>query len=153
MLRFMQVKCVIDSADVTAIDLSDSGIFLPLEEVFIGHHAMKYLEDELALTTSDIRQFRENCQKRLPLRHPLLCNLHWLQPGLQQYERLSQVLSVAACLPQVVKAEEKYPLQEEYMDYCMFSLPDEVKGRRRWIGFGIESVHFKTYRGRIDIPF
>ena len=54
MLCFMQVKCVTDSADVTVIDVSDSGNCLPLEELFIGHHAMHYLEDEVALTTYDI---------------------------------------------------------------------------------------------------
>ena len=51
---------------------SDSGNVLPLEEVFIGYHAMKNLKDEVALTTSDIRQFRENCQawRSLLLRKP-----------------------------------------------------------------------------------
>ena len=88
------MKYVIDSADVTVIDDSDSGNYLPLEEVFIGHHAMQYLEDEVALTTSDIHQFRESCLcwwvtavkeavKRLPLRDALLCNLQWIQPGQQ----------------------------------------------------------------------
>ena len=78
MLRFMQVKCVTDSVDVTVIDVSDSGNYLPLEEVFVGHQAMQYLEDEVALTTSDIHEFHERCLswwvsavkeaiKRLPL--------------------------------------------------------------------------------------
>ena len=53
-LRFMQVKCVTDSADVTVIDVSDPGNYLPLEEVFIGQQTMQYLEDEVALMTSDI---------------------------------------------------------------------------------------------------
>ena len=109
MLSFTQVNCVIDSADVTVIDVSDSGNCLPLDEVFIGHHAMQYLEDEVALTTSDIHHFRESCltwwvtvvkeaMKKLPLGHPLLCNLPWLQPGQQQYDKLSQVF-YCSCLP------------------------------------------------------
>ena len=71
MLCFMQVKCVTDSAYVTVIDVSDSGNYLPLEEVFIGHHAMQYLEDEVALTTSDICEVKGICLGRsLLLRKP-----------------------------------------------------------------------------------
>ena len=71
MLCFMQVKCVTDSAYVTVIDVSDSGYYLPLEEVFIGHHAMQYLEDEVALTTSDICEVKGICLGRsLLLRKP-----------------------------------------------------------------------------------
>ena len=56
MLRFIQVKFVTDSTDVTTIDikLMIQKIFLPLEEVFVGHQTMKYLEDEVSLATSDI---------------------------------------------------------------------------------------------------
>lgn len=39
---------------VTVIDSSDSGNHLLLEEVFIGHGSIQYLEDEVALTTYDI---------------------------------------------------------------------------------------------------
>ena len=149
MLRFMQVKCVTDSTDVTTIDVNDSENFLPLEEVFVKHQTMKYVEDEVSLATSDIHQFREHCQawwatavkeaiRRLPLGHALLCNSHWLQPGLQQYEMLSQILCAAACLPQVVKTEEKSVLQEEFIDYCMYAFSDEVKERRKFVSIGIK---------------
>ena len=47
MLRFMQVRCVTDTADVTAIDIDDTEKYLPLEEIFIGSHTMQYIEDEV----------------------------------------------------------------------------------------------------------
>ena len=46
---------------------------------------------------------------------------------MQQYEMLSQIIYAAACLPQVVKTEEKPVLQEEFIDYCMYAFSDEVK--------------------------
>ena len=138
MLRFMQVRCVTDTADVTAIDIDDTEKYLPLEEIFIGSHTMQYIEDEVSISSSDVHSFRETCLawwhmavreaiKRLPLGHSLLCNVHWLQPGLQQYDLMSKVLVVAECLPQVVKLNEKPSLQEEYMDYCMLPLPVSIK--------------------------
>ena len=45
MLRFMQVRCVTDTADVTAIDIDDTEKYLLLEEIFIGSHTMQYIED------------------------------------------------------------------------------------------------------------
>ena len=65
--------------------------------------------------------------KRLPIQNRFLSNLQWLQPGLQQYSLSRQVLIAADCLPQVIKADDKSMLQEEYMDFCTSPLPSEVK--------------------------
>ena len=138
MLRFIKVKTVSDSLDVTQIDLDDINNHLPLEEVFIGHNTSKYLEDNDSLLTADIKKFREVCStwwltavreamKRLPLTHTVLSNLNWLKPGMQQYNMLPEVLAVADSLPQVVKQESKPSLQKEFMDYCTFCLPDSAK--------------------------
>ena len=135
MLRFMTVKSVTDCSDVTQVDLDDINNYLPLEEVFIGQHTHKYLEDNVSLSTSDVKKFREVCLawwhtaakqaiKRLPLTHSVLNNIHWLEPGVQQYGMAPEVQAVAAALPQVVELPS---LQEEFMDYCMYRLPDSVK--------------------------
>ena len=96
MLRFMTVKSVTDSSDITQIDLDDISNHLPLEEVLIGHNTSKYLEENVNISTSDVKKLREVCFawwhtalkesiKRLPLTHSVLNNLHWLEPGVQQY--------------------------------------------------------------------
>lgn len=111
--------------------------YLPLEEVFVGHQTAKYLEDNDSLSTADAKKFREVCStfwltavkeamKRLPLTHPVLSNLKWLEPGVQDYSRLSELLSVADSLPQVVDQADKPLLQEEFMDFCTFHLPDNI---------------------------
>ena len=57
MLRFMTVKSVSDCSDITQVDLDDINNHLLLEEVFIGHHTSKYLEDNVDLSTADVRKF------------------------------------------------------------------------------------------------
>ena len=61
MLRVIKAKTVSDSSDVTSVDLDDIENFLPLEEVFIGHQTLKYLEDNDSLSTTDVRKFRQVC--------------------------------------------------------------------------------------------
>ena len=135
MFWFLKAKTVSDASDVGEIDLDEINNYLPLDEVFIGHRTAKYLEDNDSLSTSDAKKFREVCStfwltavkeamKRLPLAHPILSNLKWLQPGSQDYSRLPELLSVADSLPQVVGQAEKPTLQEEFMDFCTFRLPD-----------------------------
>ena len=46
---------------------------------------------------------------------------------MQQYSMLPELLIVADSLPQVVKQDAKPSLQEEFMDYCTFRLPDSAK--------------------------
>ena len=57
-----------------------------------------------------------------------------------------EVLAVADCFPQVVKPEEKPSLQEEFMDYCTFRLPDSVKIQNAVdkINIGIPLVKSRT---------
>ena len=74
---------------VTLVDLDDTTNHLPLEEVFVGHRTSSYLEDNVSLSISDVKKFKEVCLawwhtavkeaiKRLPLTHSVLNNLHWL---------------------------------------------------------------------------
>ena len=56
MLRFMTVKSVTDSSDITQIDLDDISNHLPLEEVLIGHNTSKYLEENVNISTSDVKK-------------------------------------------------------------------------------------------------
>ena len=59
MLRVIKAaKTVSDSSDVTSVDLDDIENFLPLQEVFIGHQTLKYLEDNDSLSITDVRKFR-----------------------------------------------------------------------------------------------
>ena len=57
MLRFMKVKPVSDCSAVTLVNLDDTNNHLPLEEVFVGHHTSSYLEDNVSLSTSDVKKF------------------------------------------------------------------------------------------------
>ena len=65
--------------------------------------------------------------KGLPINHPLLSNMKWLQPSLQQYSLANQVQASAKVLQQVVKSDEIPVLLEEFMYYCVFLLSTTVK--------------------------
>ena len=109
MLCFMKVKYALTlQTYIKAIYIFDSRYILPLEEVFIGFHAMQYFETEVALTTSDIHEFHERCSfwwvtavkeaiKWITLRHSLRCNLHWLQPDYSSM--ICSVKFFCSCLP------------------------------------------------------
>ena len=57
----MTVKSVTDSSDITQIDLDDIMNHLPLEKVFIGRYTSKYLKENVDISTSDVKKFREVC--------------------------------------------------------------------------------------------
>ena len=50
-----------DCSSVTQVDLDDISNHLPLEEVFVGHRTSDYLEDNVSLSTSDVKKFKEVC--------------------------------------------------------------------------------------------
>ena len=138
MLRFMQITHVSECEDITEVSIDDNQYYLPLEEVYVGDITSMYLHQEDAISAPMLKKFRETvlawwhkavkeCIKRLPLGHPLISNLHWLQAGLQQYNLVTQVLAAADCLPQVVQPDCRSLLQEEFMDYCVSPLPANVK--------------------------
>ena len=123
--------------------IDNSEEYLPLHEVLVDHNTLSHLEEEDGLSSEDVRKFRETIQawwiaaakgaaKRLPMSHKLLSSPKWLQPGLQQYSMAGQVLAAAECVPQVVQVGEKSSLQEEFMDFCMSSLPPKVTAITAW---------------------
>ena len=52
--------------------------------------------------------------------------MKWLQPSLQEYSLVNQVLLAADSLPQVITGDEKSELQEEYMDFCTSPLSSDI---------------------------
>ena len=135
MLRFIQADLA--SSSVAEVCTDDTTHYLPLSEVHVGQKTSQYFEEEEGMSTTDVNNVRKTISdlvacssngilKRLPLVHPLLINLQWLQPGLQQYSLACQVVAAADCLPQVV-GEDRPHLQEEFMHYCTSPLPVDVK--------------------------
>ena len=121
---------------VSQVCNDNSEEYLPLHEVFVGHHILSYLKEENGLS-SDVRKFRETIQawwiaaakravKHLLMSHKLLSNLKSLQPGLQQYSMTGQVLAAAECVYKVVQVGDKPSLQEESMDFSTSPLPPKV---------------------------
>ena len=138
MLRFIQADLVLASSSVAEVCTDDTTHYLPLSEVHVGQKTSQYFEEEEGMSTTDVNNVRKTivtwwhaaakaALKRLPLVHPLLINLQWLQPGLQQYSLACQVVAAADCLPQVVGVEDRPHLQEEFMHYCTSPLPLDVK--------------------------
>ena len=154
-----------DCSAISQVDLDDINNHLPLEEVFIGHRTSDYLKDNVSLSISDVKNFKEVCLawwhtavkeaiERLPLTHSVLNNIHWLEPGLQQYDMHIEVLAVADCLPQVVKLELKPSQQEEFMGYCTFRPPDSVKTQNavdKYWHFVGEMCESKTSQDKIVV--
>ena len=133
----MNPDYVLSFSSVVEVDII-SEHFLPLDEVFVGDATLQYLEMTDEINTSDLRKFRETCLcwwstaakealKRLPLEHPLISNVQWLQPSLQQYSLANQVQASAKLLPQVIKTDEIHIVMEEFMDYCISPLSPDVK--------------------------
>ena len=58
LLRFMQPQAV--QGDISTINVKDSNKYKQLSEVFTGNQAKSYVEECDDLSTSDIKQFREN---------------------------------------------------------------------------------------------
>lgn len=53
---------VIQSTQISGIDLDNAGHYLSLDEVFVGDKASKYLSEECDLGTEDIRKFQKTCR-------------------------------------------------------------------------------------------
>ncbi len=135
-LHFLKAEYVCSISDASEVNLDNHEHYLPLD---MGQSAKLYLEENDNISTANRLEFRINIQawwisvykgavKRLPLNHKLLSNVQWLQPGLQLYSNLPHFIIAADCLSQVVSSvEEKSQLQEQFMDYCMATLPSSVK--------------------------
>ena len=130
-LRFMNPEVI--QTPLNDVDVSDISAYKPLEDVFIGEKAQKYLADN-DLSSSEIKSFRSTCQKfwiasttyamkKLPVSHGLLDSIDWIQPFTNDYGKVDQVLAGARLLPQVVEENERAALNEEYMDYCTSEFP------------------------------
>lgn len=148
LLRFMKPDYVLSFSSALEVDIVND-YFLPLDEVFLGDATLQYIESTDEITTSELRKFQETCLcwwttaakealRRLPIDHPLLSNIKWLQPCLQQYSLANQVQASAKVLQQVVKSGEIPVLLEEFMDYCVYPLSPAVKSiieiDRYWYG-------------------
>ena len=137
---------------IATIDVEDVDQFLPLEEVFVGGKADRYLTGEIDLATNEIRGFRERCRqfwqaavkyavKKLPVESAFLSSVAWLYPHVHNYGNRNQVQQLASYLPQVIKEDEIPQLGEQFMDYCTSQLPPD---------FGRESVNeIDTYWYRV----
>lgn len=135
-LRFLSPN-VVQGTQISSIELDNAHHYLPLDEVFVGDKASKYLSEECDLDTRDIRKFQETCRQfwitaakyaisKLPLENDFLKNLNWIHPHIHDYGKLSEVLLVASRLPQVIKEDQKAQLREEFMDYCTSELPSDL---------------------------
>ena len=127
-LRFM-APAAVQEKQVSQINIEDSSQYLPVNAVYVGDKARRYLEAENDLTSDEIRGFYEVCRefwlsavkyavKKLPVESDFLTNLTWLNPGVQEYGMLDQIIQTLRHLPQVVKEEERAAIEEEYLDYC-----------------------------------
>ena len=128
LLRFM-VPTVIQEQNLTHIELDDASLHLPVEEVFVGDKARRYIEGDNELSSSEKRAFYKVCRefwitaakyavKKLPLDSAFLANLSWVNPGVQEYGMLTQLKNTLQHLPQVIKEEERGAVEEEFLDYC-----------------------------------
>ena len=130
-LRFMNPEAI--HMPLQEIDINDTSAYKPLEQVFIGEKAERYLSDS-DMSRSEVNSFRGTCQKfwitstayamkKLPVSNNLLDNISWIIPFTNDYGKADQVLSVAKLLPQVIQVSDMAALNEEYMDYCTSELP------------------------------
>ena len=122
-LRFM-APAAVQEKQVSQINIEDSSQYLPVNVVYVGDKARRYLEAENDLTSDEIRGFYEVCRefwlsavkyaiKKLPVESDFLTNLTWLNPGVQEYGMLDQIIQTLRHLPQVVKEEERAAIEEE----------------------------------------
>ena len=110
--------------------MNDTSAYEPLEQVFVGDKAHRYLSDS-ALSSSQVKNFiihawitgTSYARKTLPVSHDLLDSISWIQPFINDYGKANQILLVARLLPQVIKESDMAALNEEYMDYCTSELP------------------------------
>ena len=114
---------------ISLIDLDDASQYLPVDEVFTGDKAQRYLDGEHDRQANEIGMFYETCRqfwltgakyavKKLPIDSDFLNSLSWLPPRIRDYSMLNQVVAISQGLPQVIKEEEMAQLEEEFMDYC-----------------------------------
>ena len=136
LLRFLLPIRAIQGTHVSSIDLDDTSLYLPTEEVFVGDKARRYLLGEHDLVASEMRGFYETCRlfwltaakyamKKLPIDSDFLASLSWLYPRARDYGNLNQVLAISRCLSQVIDDGERAQLEEEFMDYCTSDLPPD----------------------------
>ena len=139
LLRFMDASYIGSLPALSGVCIDNEEKYLPLDEVFVGHSTLSYLEQALndSISTGELRSFRETVRnwwyisskealKRLPLQDKFLMSLKWLQPGQNQYTLMNQVLEVAKHLPQVIKTDDLSTLQEEFMDFCTSPLSPKL---------------------------
>ena len=60
--------------------------------------------------------------KKLHLDNGIIKNIHWIQPYIQEYNMIDEVLALATQLKQVIKENDKQIMEEEFMDYCTVEL-------------------------------
>ena len=84
--------------------------------------------------------------KRLPMRHKLLSNLKWLQPGLQQSSMAGQVLAAAECVPQIVQVGDKPAFRRNLSISARHHYLLKSRPSQRWISIGMQSAKSKTAR-------
>ena len=62
LLRFMQSQAVQGNADISKINAKDGDKYKQLSDTFIGDKARAFVDECDDLSTSDVRQFQENCR-------------------------------------------------------------------------------------------
>ena len=152
LLRFLIPTSVQSVVNLTALDIKNNSLYLPLSQVFIGEKVKQlFSSEDNDISTAEMNKFKETCRdfwikgseyalKKLPLNDVLLKNLQWLTPGMQNYELLEEVLAVGKKLPQVVPAEKLPALQEEFLDYCTYTLPQAFEQDVPKYWYFIESI-------------
>ena len=72
-----------------------------------------------------LKRSNKTTSSRLPLQNIFLANMKWLQPSLQEYSLVNQVLLATDSLSQVITGDEKSELQEEHIDFCTSPLSSD----------------------------
>ena len=62
LLQFMNSEYVYAAEHVSQVWIDNSEEYLPLQEVFVSHNTLSYLEEEGGLSSEDVRKFRETIQ-------------------------------------------------------------------------------------------
>ena len=101
LLCFMKPDYILSFSSTLEVDIVNN-YFLWLDEVFVGDATLQCIQNTDEICISELRKFQETCLcwwstatkealKRLPIHHPLLSKMKWLQPCLQQYSLANQV--------------------------------------------------------------
>ena len=97
----MKPEYILSFSSTLEVDIVNN-YFLWLDEVFVGDAILQCIQNTDEICISELRKFQETCLcwwstatkealKRLPIHHPLLSKMKWLQPCLQQYSLANQV--------------------------------------------------------------